>query len=190
VLNQKPLRDNSEKADAILLEMDALHAILQSVDHCEDSKQALGLIQRALLSPQTNRLIAASMRRILGQAIEAPGELLASETYSKHLYEGLVQIWLLWASGRNQEAKKVLGSLHLAEQAFAVLQHQKGSGLTHGAVHIFALQYWFGALEALVHENLAETHRLWKRSIEIGSSHGTKTSAAILWAYAATFFRT
>jgi hypothetical protein len=172
VLNQKPLRDNSEKADAILLEMDALHAILQSVDHCEDSKQALGLIQRALLSPQTNRLIAASMRRILGQAIEAPGELLASETYSKHLYEGLVQIWLLWASGRNQEAKKVLGSLHLAEQAFAVLQH------------------WFGALEALVHENLAETHRLWKRSIEIGSSHGTKTSAAILWAYAATFFRT
>lgn len=178
------LRDPEE----LLLELDALNEASRVADHQGDPVQAEGLVREALLRRTSSRrpedhLVLCAMNLIVGNTptLEPSPYVVESQGWVDDLTEGLIGCWICWALGEKQEAIEGLQAIRDRQQT-----EEHGSS---GAVNLLTLYFWTGALEALTRENVSQSKKMWRRAIEVASSHGTESSLLIQWAYAGTFFR-
>ena len=81
-----------------------------------------------------------------------------------------------WASGHKLRAQEILDR---------PVSEQGG-----GEIHLMALGFWCHAVGDLIHGDLEEARRYFKRALEVGAQFGTESSVAIQWAYVGTFFGT
>lgn len=175
-----------EKLSALLLEMDALHAVLRTVDQGVDEQEALRLTSLAFEAQRASKtletqLVLGSMARILGKPFEATSQEPSKRPWERYVFESLAQAWIYWAANPTSKTPLEIVSRLRSERD----NRKKGY---NGAVHLHALYFWADAVEALAKKDAKEARRLWQRSIEVGSSFGTASNASILWSYAATYF--
>ena len=174
-----------EKLGNLLVEMDALHTLLRMVDQGGSSDEALALTQQAFgqLLPANSaeeRVISRAMAKILAQPTTVSPKSPVKAPRERHVFESVARAWICWADDPPSEVPL---------QEIPRLRAQKrGACKQTGAIHLLALYFWAAAVEALAKGERAEAHRLWQRAIELGSSVGTPSNAAILWSYAASFF--
>jgi hypothetical protein len=177
-------REN-EKLGTLLLEMDALHTTLQVVDQGVDSTEAVVLTRMAFnhdrpANSAEERLIFRAMAKILDMPVALSSKLPAKAPWERRVFESVAHAWVCWANDPNSEIP--------LEEIPKLRSAQRGTCKQAGAVHLLALYFWAAAVEALAKSDRAEARRLWRRAIEIGSSFGTPSNAAVLWSYAASFF--
>lgn len=174
-----------EKLGTLLLEMDALHTILQVVDQGVDSTEAVVLTRMAFdharpTDSAEERIIFRSMAKILDMPAALSSKSPAKAPWERRAFETVANAWICWANDPSSEVP--------LEEIPKLRSAQRGTCKQAGAVHLLAIYFWAAAVEALAKSDRAEARRLWRRAIEIGSSFGTPSNAAILWSYAATFF--
>lgn len=174
-----------EKLSTLLVEMDALHTILQVVDQGVDSDEAISLTRSAFDQPRPvdsaeERIIFRAMAKILAQPATVSLKSPTKSPWERHVFESVARAWICWAD--DPASKTPL------EEIPRLRVGQRGTCKQAGAVHLLALYFWAAAIEALAKSDRVEARRLWRRAIELGSSFGTPSNAAILWSYAASFF--
>ncbi len=172
--------------DAMLAELDALHAIVQVIDQGDDPQEALDLTRRAFdlaANPKTfeAQIIRYAMAIVLGESVTLPATN-GRGSWERALYEGIARAWACWAADATSP---------VPAEEFAKLHSRSEFGndtKRKGAVHLMALHHWLTAVEALVEGNPVAARRFWKRAIEVGASFGTESHPVVLWAYAASFW--
>jgi ATP/maltotriose-dependent transcriptional regulator MalT len=116
----------------------------------------------------------AAMARILGEPVNLP--TFHQKEQDEALFVITARAWLLWVSGRLDEARDIL-------QRVADPTTREGR-----ETHLMALGPWYQAVQALLGGDREEAMRFFRRSMEVGSQLGTETNEAIQWAFAASFF--
>jgi hypothetical protein len=170
----------SEKVQQTIAETKVLSELLSCMDQMLPCQEARGQIQSILEGHQPTDaeswLKHCAMAKIVGEPVAFPEDLVAEKTVTAQLFLQSSRTWALWAAGKIQEAQAMYSGL-------GTLAHREGH-----QIHLMALGPWCYGVEALIHGEVLEARRFFRRSMELGSQFGTDTNNAIQWAYVATFF--
>ncbi len=170
---------------AIVLEMEALDAVLHVVEGSADADEARARVRTALTNNSRaaknldERVILAAMRRIIGQQVEIPSSQ-PTNAWLLHVRNTLAIAWVEWSIGEVASARSRL--------AYLCTEKAGASHLTSGAIQLMSLRFWEDAIEHLIAGDRAGAQRLFRRALDVGSQFGTETHTLVSWAYAATFF--
>jgi hypothetical protein len=178
--------ENENAVVRVMHEMSALNAALRVAEGLGGDVQEALLLSRTYLarfSPETveERVIEVSIRKILGEAVEAQdlsGAPVEWEGYVQHM---VATAWLFWMGGNPTRARAQLVEVQTKRKA-KTFADKKGS------LHLFTLYFWSQAISELLDGDRAAARRYFKRSIELGAQFGTDSHPMISWAFAGTFF--
>lgn len=168
----------------MLVEEDGLEAMMRVIDGSGDAELAHTLVEAAIAErAESSRLaeevVLAAMHRIVGKPVWLPLSAARQTPWENHVTDTLALAWAAWAAGQHEAATRELEHLH---------ERMPKGGDESGAVHLMSLHYWGDAIEQLVSGNIPAAHRLFKRSLDLGSQFGTESHTTVSWTYAATFF--
>jgi hypothetical protein len=177
----------TQDPEEMLLELDALNAAANVVEGRTSANGVRDFIRSVLNKRSTspdieNILVTSAMTRVAGLAVSPVSSMLQPTNWAKRVAQTVAIAWIGWASGQVNTTETLLKKLRNEQRTEEYVQESSG------AVNLMSLYFWAGAVEALAQEDLSTSKRLWKRSLEVGSTFGTSSSLLVQWSYTASFF--
>jgi hypothetical protein len=183
-----------DEVGKILTAANALNVAGRAVENSGDTTEALVAIREAaaLWEDATTDtvedfLTLQAMNHVLGKKVSKAVRPPVETPWEDHITESLTFAWLDWAA-RGKNSQTLVNAITRLKADQKVHKEGDYDEEHRGGIHLMALYYWSSALEHLGEGNQTEAKRLWKRALEIGSTHGTASHIIVSWTYVATFF--
>jgi hypothetical protein len=182
-----------DEVGKILTAANALNVAGRAVENLGDTTEALVAVREAAVlwegvttDTTEDFLTLQAMNHVLGNPVHRPTRPPVQKPWEDYLTETLAFAWLDWAaSGKTSQPLIETTSRLKAEQK--TREESTAQQDRVGGIHLMSLYYWLGALNQLGESRLPESRRLWKRALELGSTHGTASHIIVSWTYVATF---
>lgn len=176
--SQIPGATNHPEVRQLLLEMDALNAVLRVIKHAPDERaEAISLVQAALIhrgepDDLPSALITIAMQKIVGTISPLVIHRPSTEFWDHYLADDTAIQWINWVTDN---------------PVFLTTPTEPQELPVESAVHETVLVFWRRAVVQLAKGDLTEARRLFKRALDLGAQFGTESHVLVSWSYAASF---